>query len=1291
MNTKIDYAALARAIKTSITVTEYANNVLGMNVIEGVRCVPTYRNGYNPTEFISYGDSYTDWGFPGGKRIHCDVIQLCADAHHNGDRAKAIYELARSQITADRLSVIMNDPITWDQHIKTLERKIFYWHEHLRPEDREYLHSRKITDDTINRLKIGYSSGMKRLITPYWHNGHVVYYSGRDVTGRWKTAPKGTCAKYTKMGIHHFYVENIPWGLHTLEPDHRALFPKCYKTSDGTEYPFDDLLCVLEGQVDALSFEQEGFQVASPIGGYFNEMQMPYFLSIARKIGKVFVCFDNDGAGTGFQLKMAMQLFKAKIPFVSSVVPKKIPGMPIKANCQIVLTSGSNKVNVVNSNFSSLGISKGDIIDIKDGKLYQVESVNDDASLTLKTTYTGETKISLCEITQYIKDVSDYYTAGGNLGDLVANADEGIAIIGRIIGKDYSKLRDILKDVARSSNEEDLLALLNSCTEIDKKTKNILHKNALRVPTESELVNEMIGYVDTNGKKIKGKYKLKYVPNDSFYEYVTGFWRRTSDITIKKYITELLGQHSFIARVNGTFELLKITCAVDLPNPELANYFNFNPVMNFFNGILNLAAPDDEIRKLLPHSPDYLSSNQVGYNYDPNASCKKWLNFLWDVLYYKNDEITRQKITMLQEYLAYPLFSTNPIHKMLFLLGDGRNGKGTILEVVRAIYGDQCASYVNPAQFNQDFQRVNLLNSMINICFDAERDFRASQEIIKQVVAGESIMACYKFQNHITFRPRAKLITACNNLVQVADTTRGFLSRCLFVNFAKCYEGRENFNLANELKQELPGIFNWILEGYIRLRMRINEGKGFTISDEHYELMKTFEDHISPVFMFYREKLQSFIERGTVETYNMYREYCEWAQCAHYKEMSRGRFTREFKTVLKQKHPEIFERYGLKMVKHGQVDEYDFTCINISPKSAADEDLDVWNDRDDNNQLDGEAGYNPPSEYPANPDTRTIITGSFEAINNPGADSSQNAQPNHPAYNSEMVADVNNPTASLSMNEPAKIKPANSSQNAQTQNYQYDVGMRNAGIMDENTQAQNAPNNSGMRDDVNNQPAKSSTIMQAEINEKKYWTAEQIKADIADGKYKLATFVIMNESGKSEFRPPVRTKSEAIELFMMYLEECKNGSCIPDNQPVEQHPAPENEGIITDAEIVSDKSDNYPHLVEMYVQGQLYFGKKNIDYAGLTFSEHERQILCYEVREQQKMNVDDISSEEGTREYYIWQKAIRKYGTVERAVNTWLNYVESQRRAIADSILAAYMQTHDAQNEQLNMNIPTEQ
>ena len=144
--------------------------------------------------------------------------------------------------------------------------------------------SRKITEETVNKLKIGYDGA--RLNYPILEKRvySLCYYKRPGTWG----------AKYKKAALDGM-LENIPWGLHTLD-----------RTTP---------LVIAEGAFDALSFDQEGYRVLSPISGYFNKDSLKQVLNICKDAGGVFICFDSDGAGSKFQLKMAQAFFKSHVPF----------------------------------------------------------------------------------------------------------------------------------------------------------------------------------------------------------------------------------------------------------------------------------------------------------------------------------------------------------------------------------------------------------------------------------------------------------------------------------------------------------------------------------------------------------------------------------------------------------------------------------------------------------------------------------------------------------------------------------------------------------------------------------------------------------------------------------------------------------------------------------------------------------------------------------------------------------------------------------------------------------------
>ena len=300
-----------KAIKEKYSVIEYARSVLGIPIRKAGDRWKSFSGGNNPSSVVFF----EDWWYDHKAGMGGDVIDLCAVARHNGDKGNAIRELGGVDHG-------------WREYTQQLGNKCFKWHEDLRPSDIKYLNRRKITIETARRLKIGFDG--ERLVIPYWKNGYIAYYVSRE---RNESSGQNTCpetpfqdidtpsqdtsnvlnksskkekrsSKYKKAPLDGLN-ENIPWGLHTLERE-------------------GDVLVITEGAFDALSFEQEGYKVLSPMGGHFNKDSMKQVINICQTQEKTFLCFDSDDAGSKFQKNMAQTLFRAKCTFTCGTLPEGV-------------------------------------------------------------------------------------------------------------------------------------------------------------------------------------------------------------------------------------------------------------------------------------------------------------------------------------------------------------------------------------------------------------------------------------------------------------------------------------------------------------------------------------------------------------------------------------------------------------------------------------------------------------------------------------------------------------------------------------------------------------------------------------------------------------------------------------------------------------------------------------------------------------------------------------------------------------------------------------------------------
>ena len=181
------------------------------------------------------------------------------------------------------------------------------WHKALleNPRALDYLHSRKINDETIERFTLGLVNEWLtvnnslvqewRLAVPYKDgNGNPVYMVSRRLD--W-LAHEGS-PKYHKLKQNEF-LRNAPFGMNTIPA----------KNDDC------DILTIGEGFVDGLTLAQEGYKTLFSGGGYFGHENEADVIKEARRFRKIITCFDSDDAGQNFTMHWARLFLDARINF----------------------------------------------------------------------------------------------------------------------------------------------------------------------------------------------------------------------------------------------------------------------------------------------------------------------------------------------------------------------------------------------------------------------------------------------------------------------------------------------------------------------------------------------------------------------------------------------------------------------------------------------------------------------------------------------------------------------------------------------------------------------------------------------------------------------------------------------------------------------------------------------------------------------------------------------------------------------------------------------------------------
>ncbi len=317
-------------------------------------------------------------------------------------------------------------------------------------------------------------------------------------------------------------------------------------------------------------------------------------------------------------------------------------------------------------------------------------------------------------------------------------------------------------------------------------------------------------------KQIASEHTIIYCAGD-FYEYRDGCYRLLPEEIILKWTKEILKDNFIAHRAREVIFSLKTDLFVE---QDKLNKIN---LLNLKNGLFDIKKGTLE-----SHSPDIYSTIQLDVNYNSAAKCLKWQKTLDEIF-----ERHQGKIGLLQEYFGLCLTQYTHYEKALICIGEGANGKSTVLYVLfRAIGEDRNCSAVSLDMLRNSHYKAELYGKLVNISIETRAKTELSDDIFKAVVTGDPITADRKYKDPITFRPFCKLVFAFNEMPRVDDRTNAFYRRLLLLGFTKEFKEQEqNKNLKFELIEELDGIFLWALEGLKRL-----ENRGYFAISENMKL-----------------------------------------------------------------------------------------------------------------------------------------------------------------------------------------------------------------------------------------------------------------------------------------------------------------------------------------------------------------------------------------------------------------------------------------------------------------------
>lgn len=337
-----------------------------------------------------------------------------------------------------------------------------------------------------------------------------------------------------------------------------------------------------------------------------------------------------------------------------------------------------------------------------------------------------------------------------------------------------------------------------------------------------------------------------YFTEHEIYIYDNGHYKMLEELQVKKLIEE---------HMPGVYNnKYKHSSYIDEVHKQLRRNFKSFKEFNkdkyricFKNGFMNLKGNDKNI--LQENSPEYLETYQVNGNYNPDAKCNIWQDFL-------DFALPPEQQKVLQEILGYGLINNNKAKKFFCLYGVGDTGKSVVLEVLVKLVGSNY-SCAMPLQDLTDkgnkFASSNLLGRMINVCGDLPDKVIEDTGVVKQLTSSTDMMkfekkGCQSISDYNT----ARMYFSMNKLPAVKAKSKEFFNRLLMIKFENvCPESKIDRDITDKFDYE--GILNWAVKGLQRL---IENDLSFSTTKKNDKLVEAYRLKDSPVLEFFKDNIQ---------------------------------------------------------------------------------------------------------------------------------------------------------------------------------------------------------------------------------------------------------------------------------------------------------------------------------------------------------------------------------------------------------------------------------------------------
>jgi len=363
--------------------------------------------------------------------------------------------------------------------------------------------------------------------------------------------------------------------------------------------------------------------------------------------------------------------------------------------------------------------------------------------------------------------------------------------------------------------------------------------------------------------------RFLWVEGDQWWTYRENHWRYSSVATVKKSVQQFLERTGKITPTRVRDMMFMVDSM--LGPVEIAEFDSHPTWIGLANGVYDL-----ESGELLPHDPLHKITQIVPYEFNREAVCPKWLECLSQWMLKQDGTTSQEWIDVLQEWFGYCLINDVTAQVSMLWIGEGANGKGAATRVLENLVGRENTIPIPIEQLCQEYTRAQIFGKRVGFVNEPDpRSMKLGGTWFKAIVGGDSIAARRPNEKPFSFIPMCRITISTNEMLTTKDLSNGYWRRVFPIEWRyNVPPDLRDSDLDQKLLLEMPGIFNWALEGLRRYRAR----RKFVMPEESRAILEGYRTSQDSFGRFMKEECDfsdPFAITTSRELYRQYRSWCE--------------------------------------------------------------------------------------------------------------------------------------------------------------------------------------------------------------------------------------------------------------------------------------------------------------------------------------------------------------------------------------------------------------------------------